>query len=98
MVVRAQAGRLLGRQRERAVLERLLDTARDGHGAVLVVHGDPGVGKTALLEYAAEAREDFRVIRTAGVEGEMELDYAALQKLCLPLIELSERLPSPQRD
>ena len=55
MVVGAQAGRLLGRQRERAVLERLLDTARDGHGAVLVVHGEPGVGKTALLEYAVEA-------------------------------------------
>jgi AAA ATPase domain len=98
MVVRAQPGRLLGRQRERAVLERLLDTARDGHGAVLVVHGDPGVGKTALLEYAVETGEDFRVVRTAGVEGEMELDYAALQQLCSPLLEFSERLPEPQRD
>ena len=93
-----QAGRLLGRQRERAVLERLLDTARDGHGAVLVVHGDPGVGKTALLEYAVEAGEDFRVVRTVGVEGEMELDYAALQQLCSPILEFSERLPDPQRD
>ena len=82
MVVSPQAGRLLGRQRERAVLERLLDTARDGHGAVLVVHGNPGVGKTALLEYAVEAGEDFRVVRAAGVEGEMELDYASLQQLC----------------
>ena len=98
MVVSAQAGRLFGRQRERAVLERLLDTARDGHGAVLVVHGDPGVGKTALLEYAVEAGRDFRVVRTAGVEGEMELDYAALQQLCSPLLEFSERLPDPQRD
>ncbi len=98
MVVSAQAGRLLGRQRERAVLERLLDTARDGHGAVLVVHGDPGVGKTALLEYAVDVGQDFRVARTAGVEGEMELDYAALQQFCSPLLEFSERLPDPQRD
>jgi predicted ATPase len=55
MVTRAPAVQLLGRQRECAVLERLLDTAREGHGAVLVVHGDPGVGKTALLQYAVEA-------------------------------------------
>src|SRR5258707_14270897 len=98
MVVTGHAGRLLGRLRERAVLERLLDTARDGHGAVLVVHGDPGVGKTALLEYAIDAGHDFRVVRTAGVEGEMELDYAALQQLCSPLLEFVERLPDPQRD
>ena len=80
------------------MLERLLDTARDGHGAVLVVHGDPGVGKTALLEYAVEAGQDFRVVRTAGVEGEMQLDYAALQQLCSPILDLIERLPDPQRD
>ena len=92
------AGRLVGRQRERAVLDRLLGTARDGHGAVLVVYGDPGVGKTALLEYAVEAGQDFRVVRTAGVEGEMELDYAALQQLCSPILEFIERLPDPQRD
>ncbi len=98
MVVGAQAGGLLGRRRERAVLDRLLDTARDGHGAVLVVHGDPGVGKTALLEYAVEAGQDCRVVRTAGVEGEIELDYAALQQLCSPILEFVERLPDPQRD
>ncbi|MBK5116580.1 MAG: AAA family ATPase, partial [Thermoleophilia bacterium] len=98
MVVTAHAGRLLGRQRERAVLERLLDTARDGRGAVLVVHGDPGVGKTALLQYAVEAGEDFRVVRTAGVEGDMELDYAALQQLCSPIMGFAKRLPDPQRD
>src|SRR5438093_1252777 len=98
MFVTAHAGRLLGRQRERAVLERLLDTARDGHGAVLVLHGDPGVGKTALLEYAVEAGEGFRVIRTAGVEGEMELDFAALQQLCSPILGFAEQLPGPQRE
>jgi DNA-binding CsgD family transcriptional regulator len=89
---------LLGRQRQQAVLERLLETAREGHGGVLVVHGDPGVGKTALLEYALETADDFRVVRTSGIEGETELDYAALQQLCSPLLELIERLPDPQRD
>ena len=98
MAVSDSAGQLLGRQRERDVLERLLGTARDGHGAVLVVQGDPGVGKTALLEYAVEVGQDFRVVRTAGVEGEMNLDYAALQQLCSPILEFSERLPDPQRD
>ena len=89
---------LVGRQRERAVLERLLASARNGRGSVLVVYGEPGVGKTALLDYAAEAGEDFRVVRSAGVEGEMTLDYAALQQLCSPILELAERLPEPQRD
>jgi len=93
-----ESRRLFGRQREVAVLERLLRTARDGHGAVLVVDGEPGVGKTALLEYASDVAEEFRVVRTAGVEGEMELDYAALQQLCSPLLEYSVRLPDPQRD
>jgi DNA-binding CsgD family transcriptional regulator len=98
MVVGVRAERLVGRQRERALLERLLDTARDGHGAVLVMHGEPGVGKTALLEYAVETGEDFRVVRAAGVEGEMELDYAALQQLCSPILEFSEGLAGPQRE
>src|SRR6476469_8834015 len=98
MVVSAEPRQLLGRQRERAVLERLLETAREGRGGVLVVHGDPGVGKTALLEYALQTAKDFRVVRTSGVEGETELDYAPLQQLCSPLLELIERLPDPQRD
>jgi DNA-binding CsgD family transcriptional regulator len=90
--------RLFGRERELAVLEQLLSTVRDGRGAVLTVDGEPGDGKTALLQYASDAAQDFRVIRTAGVEGEMELDYAALQQLCSPLLEYSDRLPDPQRD
>jgi RNA polymerase sigma factor (sigma-70 family) len=98
MVVSVEPRQLLGRQREQAVLERLLETAREGRGGVLVVHGDPGVGKTALLEYALDTAKDFRVVRTSGVEGETELDYAALQHLCSPLLELIEGLPDPQRD
>src|SRR2546425_4984091 len=98
MVTRLVEPRLLGRDREREVLERLLEGARAGHGGVLVLHGDPGVGKTALLEFAVENGRDFRVVRTAGAEGEMELPYAALQQLCSPIIGLTDRLPDPQRN
>jgi hypothetical protein len=89
---------LLGRQTARAVLDRLLEAARSWNGGVLVVYGEPGVGKTALLEDTVEAAQEFRVTRTVGVEGEMELAYAALQQLCSPILELIERLPDPQRD
>jgi DNA-binding CsgD family transcriptional regulator len=89
---------LLGRERQRMTLDRLLEAARDGHGGVLVVHGEPGVGKTALLEYAGEAAREFRVVQTVGVEAEMELPYAALQQLCSPILDLAERLPMPQGD
>src|SRR3984957_18234689 len=95
--VRLPGEQLLGRQRERAALDRLLEAARGGHGGVLVVHGDPGVGKTALLEYARGARVEFRFLQTVGVEGEMELPFAALQQLCSPVLDRSERLPDPQR-
>ena len=89
---------LLGRQREREVLERLLAGAREGRGGVLAMFGEPGVGKTALLEYAVAAGQDFRVARAVGVEGEMEFTYAALQQLCAPSLEVIDRLPDPQRD
>ena len=89
---------LLGRHREREVVDRLLQAARNGSGGVLVLHGEPGVGKTALLEYAVEASSEFRVVRTVGVEGEMELPFAALQNLCSPVLELMQHLPQPQRD
>jgi DNA-binding CsgD family transcriptional regulator len=97
MVTRVPAVRLLGRQREREVLDRVLEAARDGHGGVVALYGDPGVGKTALLGYAAEAAADFTVIRAVGVEGEMELAFAAVQQLCSPSLHLLERLPEPQR-
>jgi DNA-binding CsgD family transcriptional regulator len=89
---------LLGRQREREVLGRLLGAARGGDGGVLVVHGEPGVGKTALLEWMVEEGRQLRVLRTVGVEGEMELPFAALQQLCSPILDRSVRLPDPQRD
>ncbi len=84
---------MFGREREREILDRLLD---GGRGGVLVLHGEAGVGKTALLEYAVEARREFRVARTSGVEAEMELPFAALQQLCSPFLDLLDRLPQPQ--
>jgi predicted ATPase len=98
MVMKAPAPQLLGRQQERGVVERVLAAARDAEGGVLAVYGEPGVGKTALLEYAVEAASDFRVTRAIGVEGEMELAFAALQQLCSPSLDLVENLPAPQRD
>ena len=89
---------LVGRQRDRKVLERVLQAARDGEGGVLVVYGEPGVGKTALLEYAVEAAPDFRLARAVGIEGEMDFPFAALQRLWSPMLELNDRLPPPQRD
>src|SRR5437870_3194428 len=97
MVTRAPRVRLLGRQREREVLDRVLQAAREGRGGVLAVYGEPGLGKTALLDYAVEAAPDFGVARTVGVEGEMELAFAALQQLCSPTLDRMERLPEPQR-
>ena len=88
--------RLLGRERERAALDRLVESARDGFGGGLVVHGEPGVGKTALLDDAVEKATTLRIVRSAGVEGETELPFAALQQLCAPILAVRERLPSPR--
>src|SRR4051794_11956434 len=85
-------GRLVGRERERAVIDGLLTGVRDGRGDVLVVHGEAGVGKTALLEYAAEAAHEFRVAPAIGVEAEKELPFAVVQQVCAPLLDLMERL------
>ena len=89
---------LLDRVSERAALSRLLDAARVGRSGVLVMAGEPGVGKTALLEHAIESASDLRVARVTGVESEMELAFAALQQLCAPMLDKLEGLPDPQRD
>jgi DNA-binding CsgD family transcriptional regulator len=89
---------LIGRRAECDVLDRLLGAIRSGESRALVVHGEPGVGKTALLEYLAGQASDCRLTRAAGVESEMELPYAALQQLCAPMLDHLERLPAPQRD
>ncbi len=89
---------LLGREREREVLDRLRDGVRVGRGGLLVVHGEAGVGKTALLEYAAGAGPEFRIARTSGIEAEMELPFAAVQQLCSPFFALMKQLPQPQHE
>ena len=95
--VLSSEGQLLGRERERAVLDRL-DGGRGGRGVVLVMHGEAGVGKTALLEYAVEAAREFRITRTSGVQAEMELPFAAVEQLCSPFLDFLDRLPQPQRE
>ena len=89
---------LLGRSREREALDRLLRAARSGRGGVLVVQGEPGVGKTALLEDTAKVAQQFRVLRTAGAEAEQEFPYAALHRFCEPALDRIDQLPAPQRD
>jgi DNA-binding CsgD family transcriptional regulator len=76
----------------------MLDDVRVGRSAALVVCGEPGIGKTALLDYVAERADGCRVLRAVGVEAEMELPFAGLQLLCAPLLDDLERLPAPQRD
>ena len=98
MVTTGPGAVLLGRRSEIEVLDRLLAGARGGRSGVLVLSGEPGVGKTALLEHAVGAAQGFQVARTVGVESEMELPFAALQHLCAPMLSGLERLPGPQRD
>jgi DNA-binding CsgD family transcriptional regulator len=88
----------VGRRSECETLDRLLEDARAGRSGVLVMRGEPGVGKTALLEYAIDSAADLRVARAVGVESEMELAYAALHQVCAPMLDRLERLPAPQRD
>jgi DNA-binding CsgD family transcriptional regulator len=97
---RPASGRLMlrGRDDARAVLDRLLEEARAGQSGVLVLRGEAGVGKTALLEYATASASDLMVVRAVGVESEMELAYAALHQLCAPLLDCLDRIPAPQRD
>jgi predicted ATPase len=89
---------LRGRGDERAVLNGLLNSARAGRSAVLVLRGEAGIGKTALLEHASESASDFTLLRAVGVESEMELPFAALHQLCAPIDDFVERLPAPQRE
>ena len=88
---------LIGRQRERERVERLVEAARGGRSGALLVHGDPGIGKTAVLDYAREAAGDgFRVVTARGIETESEIPFAGLWDLLSPLLDLRERLPPAQ--
>src|SRR5258708_1216365 len=89
---------LLGRRTECQTLDRLLEVVRGGESQALVVRGEPGVGKTALLQYVIGSASGLTVVRAVGVESEMELAFAGLQQLCAPLLDRLDRLPGPQRD
>src|SRR3954463_9549534 len=89
---------LCGRRDERAVLDGLLDAVQAGRSGVLVLRGQAGIGKTALLEHAIESASGFTLLRAVSAESEMELPFAALHLLCAPVQDLIGRLPAPQRD
>ncbi len=89
---------LLGRRSECEALDRLLGEVRDGESRTLVLLGEPGIGKTALLEHAIARATGFRVARAAGTQSEMELGFAGLHQLCAPMLDRLDRLPDPQRN
>ena len=88
----------VGRSRESSLLRGLLDEARGGQSRVLVVRGEPGVGKTELVQSVVSGASGWRVVRTIGVESEVELGFAALHQLCGRSADGLEQLPAPQRE
>jgi DNA-binding CsgD family transcriptional regulator len=91
-----RANALTGRLDERDALEGLVDAVRAGESRALVLRGEPGVGKTALLEYILEQASELRVVRAAGVQSEMELAFAGLHQLLASMLDRLEDLPPPQ--
>jgi hypothetical protein len=88
---------MLGRRHERAMLDELVEDVRGGASRALVIRGDAGVGKSVLLDHLAARASGCRLIRTSGVESEMELPYAGLHQLCAPILGHRVALPVPQR-
>src|SRR4051794_34936963 len=88
---------LIGRAREGQELEHLLKRVRAGQSRTLVLHGEPGAGKSALLEHLVGKAHGWRIARAAGVESETGFEYAGLHQLCAPLLDHRECLPAPQR-
>jgi DNA-binding CsgD family transcriptional regulator len=89
---------LHGRHGECDLLDHLLAGTRAGDSQVLVVCGEAGIGKTALLDYLAQRAAGCRVVRASGAESEMELPFAGLHQMCVPMLDRLDRLPGPQRD
>jgi AAA ATPase domain len=92
------ASGFLDRTSEREVLDRLLADTREGRSTVLVMRGEAGIGKTALLRYAARQASGFRVAQVAGVEAEMELPFSGIHQLCAPVLDQLDGLPQPQQN
>jgi DNA-binding CsgD family transcriptional regulator len=97
-VSQGRAVGLTDRRSERDRLDRLVDAVRDGYSQALVVRGEPGVGKTVLLDYLVGRARECRVARAVGVQTEMELAFAGLHQLCAPMLGRAGHLPVPQRD
>src|SRR5512140_3847011 len=95
---RGSAAGLTGRLSERRELDRFVAGVRAGQGRALVVRGEPGVGKTVLIDYLAGQASGCLVARAAGVQSEMEQAFAGLHQLCAPMLDHAESLPGPQRD
>jgi DNA-binding CsgD family transcriptional regulator/tetratricopeptide (TPR) repeat protein len=89
--------RLRGRAGECALLDDLASAIRRGQSRSMVLRGEAGIGKTALLDYLTASASDLAVVRAVGVESEMELAYASLHQLCVPLLDRLNRIPAPQR-
>jgi DNA-binding CsgD family transcriptional regulator len=87
---------LVGRSNEQAAIDRLLTAAREGHSGALVLRGEAGIGKSALLEHARERAGGFTVLRGVGIESESELVYAALHQILRPVLNRIDQLPDPQ--
>jgi hypothetical protein len=96
--LRRRASGLTDRRAECGVLDQLIYAVLAGESRVLVVRGEPGVGKSALLDYLAGHAAGCRVARAAGVESEMELAFAGLHQLLSPMLDRADLLPAPQRD
>jgi AAA ATPase domain len=89
---------LLDRRTECRQLDELLDTVQSGMSQSLVIRGEAGIGKSALLEYLVERASTYRVLRAFGVQADAELAFAGLHQLCTPLLDRLDRIPVPQRD
>jgi DNA-binding CsgD family transcriptional regulator len=89
---------LVGRDAQCRELDKLVTAVRAGQSRALVVRGEPGIGKTALLEYLAAHAPDCRVERTTGVQSELEMAFAGMHQLCAPMLDHLEAVPAPQRD
>ena len=89
---------LCGRADECALLDDIVSSIRRSESRSLVIRGEAGIGKTALLEYLRESCSDLSVVWALGVESEMELAYASLHQLCAPLLDRLDGLPAPQRE
>src|SRR4051794_41952563 len=93
-----RASGFLDRASEREALDRLLANVRGGQSALLVIRGEAGIGKSALLEYAASQASGFHLVQVTGAEAKMELPFAGIHQLCGSVLGQIDVLPQPQRD